>query len=148
MLAALPGADSCNATSSPELSPCLTDGRRPLGHATALARQKNFEAALPHFYAALKLQPDNAAALNDLRFSFYGRVLSGAQQQRPRERRALAATSGALGDAVGRIYVARYFPATARADIQRMTQNIINAFDHGSSLLDKMVAALGARVER
>ena len=49
--------------------------------------------------------------IDDLRFGFYGRILSGAQQQRPRERRALAATSGALGDAVGRIYVARYFPA-------------------------------------
>jgi putative endopeptidase len=76
--------------------------------------------------------------VDDLRFSFYGRVLSGAQQQRPRERRALAATSGALGDAVGRIYVARYFPATARADVQRMVQNIINAFDRRLSGLTWM----------
>ena len=76
--------------------------------------------------------------VDDLRFSFYGRVLSGAQQQRPRERRALAATSGALGDAVGRIYVARYFPASSRTDIQRMTQNIINAFDRRLSTLTWM----------
>src|SRR5207237_9289222 len=76
--------------------------------------------------------------VDDLRFSFYGRVLSGAQQQRPRERRALAATSGALGDAVGQIYVRRYFPASARADVQRMTQNIINAFDRRLSTLTWM----------
>jgi len=76
--------------------------------------------------------------VDDLRFGFYGRTLSGAQQQRPRERRALAATSGALGDAVGRIYVRNYFPATARADIQRMTQNIINAFDRRLSTLTWM----------
>jgi putative endopeptidase len=67
--------------------------------------------------------------IDDHRFAFYGRVLSGAQAQRPRERRALAATSGALGDAVGRLYVARYFPERARADVARMTQNIIDAFD-------------------
>ncbi len=44
-------------------------------------------------------------------------------------RRALAITSGALGDAIGKLYVERYFPASARADVQQMAQNIINAFD-------------------
>jgi putative endopeptidase len=86
--------------------------------------------------------------VDDLRFSFYGRVLSGAQAQRPRERRALAATSRALGDAVGQLYVGRYFPAAARADIQQMTQNIINAFDRRLSGLTWMTPQTRAEAQR
>ena len=66
---------------------------------------------------------------DDLRFGFYGRVLSGAQAQRPRERRALQATGNALGDAVGKIYVERHFPPAAKAEVETMVRNIVAAFD-------------------
>jgi len=68
-------------------------------------------------------------AYDDLRFSFYGRILSGQQQQRPRERRAIQATSNALVDAVGRLYVERHFPASAKAEVETMVRNIVQAFD-------------------
>jgi predicted metalloendopeptidase len=68
-------------------------------------------------------------AYDDLRFSFYGRVLSGQQQQRPRDRRAIQATGNALLDAVGQVYVERHFPASAKADIDSMVSNIVEAFD-------------------
>src|SRR5699024_4891161 len=46
----------------------------------------------------------------DLSFDFYGKTLNGTPQQRPREKRAVAATSRALGFAVGKRYVEKYFP--------------------------------------
>src|ERR1043166_5431078 len=51
----------------------------------------------------------------DESFDFYGRTLSGVPQQRERSKRAVAATSNALGDAVGKLYVRRYFPPEAKA---------------------------------
>jgi len=81
------------------------------------------------FHTASRMAAVLPQAYDDLRFSFYGRTLSGAQQQRPRERRAIAATSGALIDAVGQIYVERHFPASAKAEVDTMVRNIVNAFD-------------------
>ncbi|HEX3101923.1 MAG TPA: M13 family metallopeptidase N-terminal domain-containing protein, partial [Pyrinomonadaceae bacterium] len=49
-------------------------------------------------------------AFADERFNFYSKALFGVPQQRPREQRAINATSGALGDIVGKMYVAKYFP--------------------------------------
>jgi putative endopeptidase len=100
------------------------------------------------FHTANRFASVLPSDVDDLRFSFYGRVLSGAQAQRPRERRALAATSGALGDAVGKLYVERYFPAAARADVERMTQNIINAFDRRLSGLTWMTPQTRAEARR
>jgi putative endopeptidase len=83
-------------------------------------------------------------AVDDLRFGFYGRVLSGAQSQRPRERRAILATSAALGDAVGHAYADRYFPAAAKSDVQSMVQNIIAAFDRRLGAIDWLADATRA----
>ena len=66
---------------------------------------------------------------DDLNFSFYNKQLGGQQQARPRDKRALTATSNALGDAVGKIYTDKYFPANAKADIGAMVDNIKAAFD-------------------
>jgi len=81
------------------------------------------------FHTASRMTAVLPQAYDDLRFSFYGRTLSGAQQQRPRDRRAIQATSGALIDAMGKIYVERHFPASAKADVDAMVRNIVQAFD-------------------
>ena len=54
----------------------------------------------------------------DASFAFYGTELTGTPQQRPRDKLALNATSNALQDAVGKAYVDKYFPASAKAEIQ------------------------------
>jgi predicted metalloendopeptidase len=72
--------------------------------------------------AVLPSQIDQAS------FAFYGTTLSGTPQQRSRERRALSAVSFYLGDAVGRAYVERYFPASAREEVTAMVNNIKDAF--------------------
>ena len=61
-------------------------------------------------------------------FSFYGTVLSGVPQQRERAKLAVDATSAALGDAVGKLYVARYFPPSEKARAEEMVRNLIAAF--------------------
>jgi predicted metalloendopeptidase len=62
------------------------------------------------------------------RFKFYGTTLNGIPQQSERTKRAIGNTSAALGDAVGQLYVKKYFPPEAKAKIQEMVKNIIAAF--------------------
>ncbi|MBO9517443.1 MAG: M13 family metallopeptidase [Porphyrobacter sp.] len=66
--------------------------------------------------------------LDQLSFAFYGTQLTGAEQARPREKRALAAVNGNIGDALGKLYTDKYFPASAKAEIQAMVENIKTAF--------------------
>jgi putative endopeptidase len=66
--------------------------------------------------------------LDQASFAFYGTTLSGTPQQRPRNERALDAVSVSLGDAVGRAYVERYFPASSRDEVTTMVENIKTAF--------------------
>ena len=68
------------------------------------------------------------AAIRDASFAFNGQALSGQKAQRPRDVRALNATSNALEDAVGKAYVEKVFPASSKADITRMVDEIKQAF--------------------
>ncbi len=67
-------------------------------------------------------------AFAEERFRFHGTALTGALRPRDRWKRAVSATSRDLGDAVGKLYVARYFPAEAKARAQDMVKNIVAAF--------------------
>ena len=62
-------------------------------------------------------------------FRFSEHTLAGTPQMQPRWKRAVAATNFALGDAVGRLYVERYFAASAKARAEQMAQALIAAFD-------------------
>ena len=62
------------------------------------------------------------------RFAFHGKVLNGTPQLAERWKRGIAATSAALPEAVGQIYVARYFPPETKAQMQAMVKNLIAAF--------------------
>jgi putative endopeptidase len=68
-------------------------------------------------------------AIADLHFDFYNRTLQGTPQQQPRWKRAVAATSTDLGDAVGQIYVKQYFPASSKAAVEQLVHNLIAAFN-------------------
>jgi len=61
-------------------------------------------------------------------FEFYGHVLNGTPQQRERWKRAVDDTSFALGEAVGKLYVERYFPPAEKARAQEMVRNLLSAF--------------------
>jgi putative endopeptidase len=68
-------------------------------------------------------------AFADESFAFYGKTLSGTPQDQERWKRAVNATSGALGEAVGKMYVQRYFPPESKAQLQEMVTAIVAAFD-------------------
>ena len=57
-------------------------------------------------------------------FNFYGKVMSGREEDRPRWKRAVAATEGALGEAVGQLYVEKYFPAEAKERMVQLVKNL------------------------
>ncbi|HVU29426.1 MAG TPA: M13 family metallopeptidase, partial [Sphingomicrobium sp.] len=67
-------------------------------------------------------------AFRDASFAFNGTILAGTPQERPRDALALNATSKALQDAVGKAYVDKYFPASSKAEIQKMVDNLKAAF--------------------
>lgn len=87
-------------------------------------------------------------SFDEASFAFHGKALSGTPQQQPRAKRGLDAVNGALGDAIGRIYAQRYFPASSKADIQRMVAGILTAFDRRVAGLDWMKPATKAEARR
>jgi endothelin-converting enzyme/putative endopeptidase len=86
-------------------------------------------------------------AFADQRFDFYGKSLSGTPQQSLRWKRALGATNGALDEAVGKIYVGKYFPAENKARLQQMVSNIVDAFGKRVDKLDWMAPATRAQAK-
>ncbi len=81
-------------------------------------------------------------------FAFFGTTLSGATEQQPRAARAVNATSGALGFAVGHLYVDRYFPASAKAQVEKMVGEIIAAYQQRIDGLDWMAPSTKAEAKR
>lgn len=71
-------------------------------------------------------------------FEFYGKELSGTPKLRDRWKRAVSATNGALGEAVGQLYVERYFPASEKARAEEMVKNELSAFSRRIDKLDWM----------
>jgi putative endopeptidase len=71
-------------------------------------------------------------------FAFYGTTLSGTPEREERWRRAVSFTNGALGEEVGKIYVARYFPPATKAAADGLVHNIIDAMGSRIDKLDWM----------
>ena len=80
------------------------------------------------FHALEHAAPYLPKAFVDENFAFYSRVLSGTPQLAPRWKRAVDATNEALGDAVGKLYVARFFPPSEKARAERMVRNLLAAY--------------------
>jgi predicted metalloendopeptidase len=77
-------------------------------------------------------------AVMDARFAFHGKVLNGTPELAERWKIAIAWTNEALPDAVGQLYVARYFPPETKAQMQAMVKNLIAAFGARIDRLDWM----------
>ncbi|MFW6412970.1 MAG: M13 family metallopeptidase, partial [Oceanicaulis sp.] len=78
------------------------------------------------------------AAFDEASFEFYGKTLSGQQEQRPRDRRGVQLVGGALGHAVGQIYVDRHFPPSSKDQMDGLVQDLIVAFRGRLEQLDWM----------
>ena len=68
--------------------------------------------------------------IEDANFDFYGKTLTGAMQQRPREERALQVVNGTVGEALGKLYVEKKFPAEAKVKAEKMIKNVFKAFEN------------------
>ncbi|MEO6883786.1 MAG: M13 family metallopeptidase [Bacteroidia bacterium] len=68
---------------------------------------------------------DSIEAVN---FAFYGKVLYGVKTMQPRWKRVLGSTDGALGDALGKLYVEKYFTADAKKRVNEMVDNLIATY--------------------
>ena len=79
-------------------------------------------------------------AIGAEQYAFYGNVLTGAQQALAREQIAIAATNGAVGQAVGELYTQRYFPPEAKKKVQVMVRDLITAYGGRISKLTWMSA--------
>jgi putative endopeptidase len=77
-------------------------------------------------------------AYAELHFGFHIHTLQGTPKERPRWKRALTLLNRDLGDAVGKIYVQRYFPASSKQKVQQMAANLLAAFDARVDTLDWM----------
>jgi putative endopeptidase len=71
-----------------------------------------------------------STTIEEANFDFYGKTLTGAVKQRPSDERALQVINGRIGEALGKLYVEKKFPAEAKAKAETMIKNIFVAFEN------------------
>ena len=74
------------------------------------------------------------------RFNFYGKVVSGTEKNEPRWKRGIAHVEAIMGEALGKIYVAKHFKPEAKARMEKLVENLLIAFRAGIKSLDWMSA--------
>lgn len=79
--------------------------------------------------------------IENANFDFYGKTLTGAVKQRPADERALQVVNGRLGEALGKLYVAKKFPPEAKAKAEAMIKNIFLAYENRIDNLPWMTKA-------
>ena len=62
-------------------------------------------------------------------WEFYGKTLTGAIKQRPRHEKALQVVNGTVGEALGKLYVEKMFPAEAKSKAMKMIKNVMRAYE-------------------
>lgn len=80
-------------------------------------------------------------------FDFHGRTLNGTPQIRDRWKRGISVTNAALGEAVGKLYVAQYFAPSEKARAEAMVRNLIAAFSRRIDRLGWMAPQTKARAK-
>ncbi len=95
-------------------------------------------------YMKARMIAGNAGNLNktldDINFNFYSRYLQGQKEQRSMDKRGLGVVNGTLGEAFGKLYVEKYFPAEAKAQMETYISYLKKAFQQHISNLDWMSA--------
>ncbi len=103
---------------------------------------KNLPQRVLRDYLTFNLLDSAAPYLSDsfcnISFEFYGKEMSGKQEQQPRWKRSLAVPNGSLGEAVGEMYVEKYFPAEYKAKMMTLVDNLREALHQHISELEWM----------
>ena len=123
----------------------------PSAIAAANDLRKNAPIEELRYYLAAQYINAAASYLSDefqqASFDFYGKVMSGQQEQKPRWKRAMSVPNGTLGEAVGEMYVAKYFPAEDKARMTELVKNLQKALSQHIAALDWMSDATKARAQ-
>ncbi|MGN8050409.1 M13 family metallopeptidase [Curtobacterium sp. 22159] len=85
------------------------------------------------------------SAFSATNFSFYGTALTGAPKQRERWKRGVSLVEGAMGEAVGRVYVQEHFDETSKAAMDDLVANLVEAYRQSITALDWMTDETRAR---
>lgn len=103
------------------------------------------------YYLAFNLLSAAAPYLSDdfvdADFEFYGKVMSGKQEQQPRWKRSLNTVNGALGEAVGEMYVEKYFPASSTEKMLTLVGNLQTALSERINGLEWMSDTTKAKAQ-
>ena len=125
-----------------------------------VVRQPSFLQSLPGLITDVRLEAwkdwmswqvirSNAGYLSsefvNANFDFYGRKLTGTPELRARWKRGVSLVEGTLGEAVGRTYVERHFPEGAKAAMDILVANLIEAYRESITNLDWMTPATRAK---
>jgi len=137
------GAGLAKQTSFIVWQPDAFAGESALVASTALETWKDWLA----FHLVEAYAGGLPKALGDERFAFFGKVLSGTPEQRPRWKRGVNLVNGLLGDDVGQLYAQRYFPPEAKAKAEAMVANIVAAFRKRIDALSWMSPATKAEAQ-
>jgi putative endopeptidase len=121
--------------------PSAVTGISALVASTPLDTWKDYLA----FHAIERGAPFLSKAFVDENFSFQGQALSGTPQLQARWKRGADFTNAALGEAVGKLYVEKYFSPADKAQAQALVKNILTAFDARIDRLDWMTPATKAK---
>ncbi|WP_129338496.1 M13 family metallopeptidase [Cellulomonas endophytica] len=90
------------------------------------------------YHAVSARAPYLTQELVEANFDFYGRRLTGAQELRDRWKRGVSVVQGALGEAVGEVYVARHFPPAHKERMEVLVANLVEAYRRSIEGLDWM----------
>lgn len=112
---------------------------------------KNTTVDEQKYYLTFNLLNNAAPYLSDdfvtTQFDFYGKVMSGKQEQQPRWKRALSTVNGSLSEAVGQMYVAKYFPASSKERMLKMVGDLQKALADRIAGLEWMSDATKAKAQ-
>jgi predicted metalloendopeptidase len=111
----------------------LTGFNQILAKTDLASLQSYFKWQLLREYA-----PYLSKAFVDENFAFYGTAITGVTENRPRWKIGVSTVEGALGEAIGRQYVEKYFPAERKARMQELVKNLLAAYKESIDTLDWM----------
>ena len=132
------------------------------GMDSVIVRQPDYFGSLDRLLAATPLEDvkaylavrvlDPAAQylpreFRDARFAFRGQTLSGQEENRPRWQLAVTAVEGALGEALGRLYVERHFSPASKARMEELVANLMAAYRESIEELEWMSPATRAEAQ-
>jgi predicted metalloendopeptidase len=93
------------------------------------------------YHALSDMAPNLSKRFVDEDFAFTGTAVRGVPENRPRFKRGIALINAGIGEELGKLYTAKYFPAESKARAQQLVSNLLAAFKQGIDNLDWMTPA-------